>query len=133
MFIIFSLLVSCSTQKDRDYKKLNHYLKENFNIEDNGAEKVFIFFPSNQCRSCYKDLTYNVPKEKQKSIYIITSYPKSFFKAFDNVLLDSDNKMFDLEFTDYSITAVTIKDHKIVKIKSHINFQQECDSIINSL
>lgn len=126
-FIIFSLF-SCESRDDR-LIQLDNYLMENFNVAISNRKTVFLFIPDNQCKNCIQINKIDLPKSVLDNTYIITSFPKRHFVNFKNVFVDSTNKMFNLEFIDYSNTLITIENGNIVNLKNYINIEDELKAL----
>lgn len=105
------LLAACHRQ-DEQSKALEKYLLEEHQLRINDST-LYCFFPSNQCKNCFRYSAMYVMPETNAHTVIITGFDSSNFKGFRHVLHDGSDAMLGLTALDYGNRIISLEDGNI--------------------
>lgn len=128
IFIICSacLFAACHRQ-DEPGKALESYLLEEHQLRVNDST-LYCFFPSNQCKNCFRYNAMYVMPETNAHTVIITGFDSSNFKGFKHVLHDGSGAMLGLTALDYGNRIICLEDGNITTCVAVKDLYAQLDS-----
>lgn len=131
--ILFFTFYSCQ-QPTQEEKIIIKYFQKN-NISDNFNDyKYLIFFPSNQCQTCFRINGNKFINHELDSILILSEFKGTAFENIPHFYLEKNSNISKMKWVDYKNKIVKINNGKIVDIKT-IDFKDvsNINNIIRSL
>ncbi len=135
IFLIFSLWVaSCKIKPrlDAETKAFTRYLRIHFNKELPQEKRLYLMFPSNQCINCNRYNSHLASGFMSKRMTVVTGFPRSNFRYFNEVWLDPNDFMLRLPFLNYSNKMVVTEKAEVVAVFPVRDFYHQLDSLQNS-